>query len=315
MVQPDTDPVGSPMPATDDYDLVELVELIWAARVWILFACVLGCVLAFLALDRLPQAYRAHALLAPADELSTRGRRGLEGVSGLAGLAGLAIGGAVSVSEPQRGIEVLQSRSFLIDFVQRRDLSVPLIAAESWDADNAKIRMDSSIYDEEGGVWLLGESANRPPEPTRLETYAAISDALAVATNPDTGFITVSFDHVSPVFAKQVVDWLISDLNETMREAELREAARALEYLEVQISQTSLAELEAALFQLVREQHERMMLAKVRPEFQFEVVDPAVVPEEPAGPHPYLVAVAIVFVTLALSIIAILTVGHLRRIG
>jgi LPS O-antigen subunit length determinant protein (WzzB/FepE family) len=103
--------------------------------------------------------------------------------------------------------------------------------------------------------------------------------------------VTVSIEHKSPYVAKQWVDWLVTDINQVMKQRDVTEAKRSTEYLEKQIEQTNVADIRTVLYKLVEEQAKIIMFAEVRDEYIFKTVDPALVPEEKAKPKRALICV------------------------
>ena len=115
-------------------------------------------------------------------------------------------------------------------------------------------------------------------------------EILSITQDKQTGFVTISVEHYSPVVAKQWVDWIVEDVNSTIMRQDVDEAEQAIEYLNKQIQATSLAEMHNVFFRLIEEQTKTVMLAKVSPEYMFRTVDPAVAPELKAKPKRALIA-------------------------
>ena len=116
-------------------------------------------------------------------------------------------------------------------------------------------------------------------------------DILGVSEDKQTGYVTVSIDHQSPVVAAQWVNWLVEDVNAAVKAQDVSEAEKSIEYLKQQVANTSLADLQAVFFELIQSQTEPVMLAEVRPEYVFNTIDPAVVPEEKSKPSRALICV------------------------
>jgi LPS O-antigen subunit length determinant protein (WzzB/FepE family) len=99
----------------------------------------------------------------------------------------------------------------------------------------------------------------------------------------------VEIEHVSPVIAQQWVGWLVNDINRAVRDQDIAEATRSIEYLKAQVANTALAELQSVFFELIQGQTEKVMLAQARPEYVFKTIDPPVVPEEKSKPQRALI--------------------------
>ena len=114
---------------------------------------------------------------------------------------------------------------------------------------------------------------------------------MGIFEDKKTGYISVSVEHQSPVIAAQWVRWLVEDVNAAVKAQDVDEATDSIDYLKQQVSNTSLADLQAVFFELIQSQTETVMLAQVRPEYVFKTIDPAVVPEEKSKPSRALICV------------------------
>ena len=138
------------------------------------------------------------------------------------------------------------------------------------------------------------------------EAYQEFSDRLIVARNDGTGFITISFDHYSPNIARQWVEWLVKDINETIMRQDVAEAEQAITYLNSQIESTSLADLQNVFFRLIEEQTKIVMLAKVSDEYLLKTLDPPVAPEKKDRPRRFLIVVVVMLGSCTLAFLGVL---------
>ena len=99
------------------------------------------------------------------------------------------------------------------------------------------------------------------------------------------------------------VAWLIDDVNAQMRARDVEEAHRSIDYLKLQLEQTPVAGMQQIFYQLIEKQMQTIMLANVRDQYVFKIIDPPVVPEEKVAPRRAL--------TVALSIIVSFMVSAL----
>ena len=130
----------------------------------------------------LPNFYSASALLAPADQ-STGSLSGMmQRVGGIASLAGISLPSGDEGNKVQLGIELMTSRSFIGNFVERRNLLPDLMAFESWDMSTGEIEYDSDIYDIDENKWVRDVSLPYKPKPSVLEAHEQFMSWLQ-ATN------------------------------------------------------------------------------------------------------------------------------------
>ena len=234
----------------------------------------------------LPNMYRAEALLAPGNDESGAGLPALASqYSGIAKLTGISLKSQNGIDRITLGIEVLKSRRFIWDFVQRRDLLVELIAAKDWDEDSRELALDSDVYDLETKRWTLGASGLSGGDPSILDVHEKFMKIMSIRRDRDTGLIELSVVHYSPDVARNWVQWLVEDLNSTMMNKDITAAQQAIDYLNGQIHSTSIAELRGVFFGLIEEQTKKIMLAKGSTEYLFQTIDPAIAPDKKYKPQ------------------------------
>ncbi|MDB2586005.1 Wzz/FepE/Etk N-terminal domain-containing protein [Luminiphilus sp.] len=280
----------SPYP-DDEIDLKELFMVLWSGK-WLISAVTgLAAVISVVVALSLPNIYTASALLAPA-ESSGGGLSGLmKQYGGLASLAGVSLPGGEEGSRAQLGMQLMKSRSFIGDFVERHDILPELMAVESWDAGSDDLVFDSVVYDAASKTWVRDVEPPKLPAPSTQEAHKAFLELLGISQDKQTGYVTISIEHHSPTVAAQWVNWLVEDINAVVKAQDVDEATKSIKYLTQQIANTSLADLQAMFFELIQSQTETVMLAEVRPEYVFKTIDPAVVPEEKSKPSPALICV------------------------
>ena len=274
----------------DEIDLFELFQNLWDDK-WLIgaitsFAAVASVVVALW----LPNIYQASTLLRP--QSSEGGMGGLaRQYGGLASLAGISLPSGDGQSKTQLALEVLKSKKFAYDFATRHDLLPALFAADSWDWSSQALSLDSTIYDPAAGGWVREVPPPRTAAPSPEEVHALWNETISVSEEKDSGFVTLSIKHRSPVYAKEWLDLLVVDINEALRAQDLAESERAVAYLEGQLKQTNVAEIRELLAGLLRSHMESRMMATVEPNYAFSVIDPPTVPELKSEPKRALICV------------------------
>ncbi|WP_338589253.1 Wzz/FepE/Etk N-terminal domain-containing protein [Shewanella khirikhana] len=281
------------MAREDEIDLPELFSVIWQGK-WLIMAITavfaIGSVI--FAINQ-PNIYKAEALLAPASSEGSSG--GLAALAsqfgGLASMAGINLGGKGGTDNTQLAIEVLKSRQFIGDFIQKHQILPELMAVEKWHMADNSLSFDPELYNSDTKTWVREVNAPFKPEPSVQEAHKVFLKILAASTDKETGMVKIAVEHQSPFIAKQWVDWLVADINRVMKERDVAEAKRSTEFLNKQIELTNVADIRAILYKLVEEQAKTIMFAEVRDEYVFKTLDPAVVQEEKAKPKRALICV------------------------
>lgn len=298
----ETNSKASPNGQIEEINLYELWCVIAQGK-----KLILGCTLIFLVAAvayamTLPNIYKSEALLVPADGGSNKGLIGQFG--GLATLAGVNISGGSDKSS--LAIEVLKSREFIEYFVVKHELTAPLIASVGWDSSADELIYSSAMYD--GKRWLVGEGGM----PTQQDVIAFFLEKLNVSTDGLSGFVSISFESVSPSLSKHIVDQLVEDINLVLKERDVAEATRSIEYLSAQLKETPIKDMHVIFYELIEKQIKTIMLAEVREEYVFKTIDRAVAAESKFKPSRdmfmvlgaglgFMLGLLIVFVRLFVS--------------
>jgi uncharacterized protein involved in exopolysaccharide biosynthesis len=292
--------------ADDEIDLRELFAVIWQGKWLIIAITALFAVASIVYAINQPNIYKSEALLAPAEQEGGGGLSALAGqFGGLASLAGVNLGGGSS-NKAQLAIEVLKSRQFTSDFIKKHNILPDLMAAKTWNMQANVVVYDSEIYDAQNDKWVREVDAPFKPKPSMQEAYKEFSEILAASTDKESGMVKIAIEHVSPYVAQQWVEWLIQDINKTMKQRDVQEAIKSTDFLTQQLEQTKIADIRAVLYKLVEEQTKTIMFAKVRDEYVFKTIDAALVPEEKFKPKRALICVLGVLLGGMLSVMIVL---------
>lgn len=277
-------PQAYPQFEEDEIDLRELFGILWAEK-WVIIGVTavfaIGSVIyALMQTD----IYRAEAVLAPADtEQSSSGLASQFG--GAAALLGVNVGGSGG-DEISTALATLRSRQFLGRFIRDNDLLVSLFASE-WDKSSQQAVVDETVFDRVTGKWLLEDGA-----PTEHDAYRKFSQILSISgPETQTGIVTVAIEWPNPEQAAVWVNRLVDAINQEVRARDVQEANNAIAYLQQQLQSTQLVDMQRVLYQLIESQTRITMLADVREEYVFRVIDPAVAPDQKSAPRRALIAV------------------------
>jgi uncharacterized protein involved in exopolysaccharide biosynthesis len=274
--------------ADDEIDLRELFGVLWNGKWWIAGITAIASIISIAFALSLPNIYQSEALLAPAS--SSDGGLAKQ-YGGLASLAGISLPGGGSDNKTALNLEVMKSRRFIAEFIDHHDLLVPLMASSGWDQSTGNLIIDNAIYESATKKWIRDVPPPKRAAPSPQAAYQVFKKLLSISEDKNNGFISLRIKHYSPIVAQRWVAWLIEDINNTLREQDVTEAERSIAYLKQQIEATLLTDLQSMFFELIQSQTETIMLAKVRQEYAFKTIDPAVVPEVKSEPKRALICV------------------------
>lgn len=290
----------------DEIDLAELWRAVWAGKFTIIAISVIFAIASiFFALSK-PNVYKASAILAPASAEGGGGLSALAGqFGGLASMAGINLGGSGG-DKTALAIEILKSRSFIENYIAKHELLVPLMAAEKWDMATDTLILNNDLYDQVNSKWLRDVKPPKKVEPSSWEAYKEFSELLSVSQDKTTSMVTIEIEYFSPAMAQQWLTWLISDINDFMRDQDQKEAQASIDYLTQQLESIQVTTMETVFYQLIEEQTKSMMLTKVKAEYVLKTIDPPQVPEQKAGPKRALIVVLGTMLGGMLSVLIVL---------
>jgi uncharacterized protein involved in exopolysaccharide biosynthesis len=258
--------------AVDDSDEVRLMDLwqiVWRGK-WLIVACAVG--LAFLAAIStylITPVYRASVLVAPTSE--TSGGTGLAALAGqfagVAALTGLNLGGNNRTAE---AVATLRSRAFTEKFINERGL-LPILYADRWDAGTRQWRDES------------GEP------PSMWAAYELFNSLRSIDEDVTTGLYKVDVNWTDPQLAAEWANGLIGDVNGLLRTRAIGESRQNLDFLRSELEKNSQVQLQTTIFGLIEAEMQNAMLANVKQEYAFKIIDPAKVPEKTHWPKRLLI--------------------------
>jgi uncharacterized protein involved in exopolysaccharide biosynthesis len=282
-------------PAPMLISLDELLAVAWQKRLLVVASVIVFAALAATAAYIMTPRYRAQVVIVPVKGDDMRGALSgaLGQLGGLASLAGVSLPGGGNKDE---NLSFLTSRDFLARFIQEENL-LPMLFDKQWDESRGAWDVDDpeDVPTVSDGVRFLDEHVRSVQEERR------------------TGIITLSIVWKDPQLAARWANLMVERANRDLRQRAIRDAEASKEYLAGELGKTDVVELRQSIYRLIESQIKTVMLASVRPEYAFKVIDPAVAPQPTDMIRPKRLAM-IVLGALFGGIFALLVIGwQLRR--
>lgn len=281
-----------------ELDIIGLFTEIWSGRKTILLSTAIAGIIAIIISFTTAPTYKAETVLAPVTDQSNNLSQMLTGqLGGLANFAGVNLSGGSS--KEIAALATLQSRKFIIEFIKRHQLEVPLVA-KKWNVWSQKYSIDSDVYNLTENQW------NNKKKPTDLHLYYKFIDIITISQDSKTQLITLAIEWHDPVNAAKWANLLVEDLNSLLAEQEKKQAELSVAYLEKKLNETQLVQMQQVTFQLIESQLKIVMLADATKEYAFKVIDPAIVPDNKSKPNRMVINIFGVFLGLILGIMFVL---------
>lgn len=261
-------------------------------RLMILAIVVTTTILAVVVTLFMTPVYRSEVLLASTISDNSRGNWPAFAAQ-FGALASAAANNLSGGSSKDHAVAILRSRSFAEEFISSENL-LPLLFSGRWDSD--------------GNRWNVSEEEDIP---SVSDGYKLFNGRIrSVTESRKTGLVTVSFEWTDRELAAQWANRFVERLNQYLRSKDIAEAERSIEFLNRELEKSSVVELRQGIFRLVEQQVETVMLANVREEYAFKVLDPAVVADENANVRPR--TALIVFGAFMISLLTAVVIAMIR---
>jgi len=255
-------PPYPPAEAEDEIDLVELWRNL-ARHKWLIFlTTLLVTALAATAAFVMTPVYRAEVLMAPVSPEEETGRLAqlADRFGGLAAMAGLELGD--QDIDVEAAIATLKSRQFTTSFVRDHDL-LPVLFDKKWDPANK--------------TWDVDDPKDVP---TEWDAYKLFDEEVrTVSRDKKTGLVSLAIEWKDRELAAKWANELVARINHQQQEKAIGEARKSIDFLKAQLEKTSVTEIQQAIWRLIEAQGKKIMLANVRDEYAFEVIDSAAPPD------------------------------------
>jgi uncharacterized protein involved in exopolysaccharide biosynthesis len=126
----------------------------------------------------------------------------------------------------------------------------------------------------------------------------------AIKVNPvqKDNMIQITADFKDPKVAKDLVNYTLTELIEYMSSEARRVAETNKKYLETQLDKTADPFIKAKLYSLIAQQIETSMMAEVKENFAFKIIDPPRVPDKKIRPKRMQMVIIAFTVSLFLGI-------------
>ena len=263
----------------EDISLLDLSSLFLVYRkIYLLLIPLCAIIAVFIALS-IPRYYEAKVLMVSSTSSSSGGSLG--------SLIGGVLGGSssssfdISSAKPSKetAIAILSSKRFIESYIEKNNL-MPLIFNNS-------------------------EIENSVKEPDLSDGYEQIESSLRIYY--DAGpLIEMTVTWGEPAFAAFIANGMVETVNEFIRQEAIEESRKSIAFLEKELGSKD-ANTNQILSKLIERQMQSMVLASVREEYMFKIIDPAVEPKNPSGPSRRLIVMgAILFGTFLSFVISMI---------
>ena len=164
-----------------------------------------------------------------------------------------------------------------------------MAAAKKWNKEKNILVYDSDLYDSERNNWKSNDVYAINGVPSDQNVHRIFLDSLSVNKEAETGFIKISFTHLSPYIAKETLDLIVQEINDISREQDILIMYNTLNFLELELKKNTLNEVRNAIANTMQKQIETIAIANSTPNYLFKILSEPSVPEFKSGPNRILI--------------------------
>ena len=297
----------------DEIDLKELFQAVLNGKWLITSTTILFSVIGILYSLSLPNIYQSTALLYPTEQQSNGLGGAMKAYSGLAGLAGINLSSQSSDSNSVKALEKVTSLSFFAENLMPNIFLPDLMAVDSWDKDSNLLIYDEDIYNETSKIWVRDFKYPQTQVPSAQESFEVFIEHLLVTEDQDSGFVTISVKHESPLIAQEWTELVVDQLNNYFRSKDKVEAEIAVSYLKEEIAKTNFTEVKQVIAELLQGRTQQLSLIEVGEYYVFAYIDPPVVMEKKSEPIRSIICIIFAFVGIILGTALVIIRHYLKK--
>jgi uncharacterized protein involved in exopolysaccharide biosynthesis len=262
-------------PDEEEIDLLRYWQIIWKRRK------IIGCIVAaavFAAIAGslfMTDIYQAKAVIIP-----VAGKEAGGGGSGLAALVqqfGALPSAPLSSSTNTSEIVSLLNSNILREKVIREYNLMPILFYEKWNKELKTWKQGDTLW----GMKIFKDTS----APKTWDALRMLEQIVKITRNNKDNTIVISADFHDPELAARIVDYYLMTLTNYMSSEVKRVAATNRKYLEEQLGSTTDPFIKQKTYNMIAEQIETGMMAEVKENFAFKVIDPPMAPDKKIKPQ------------------------------
>ncbi len=271
-----------------EVDIQELFLVIWGKKYQILLTTFVFAVASIIYSLSLSNYFQSESILVSKD--SSKSSSSLGQYSDLAALAGFSL--ETGDNKVFETIEIIKSREFVKHLLSFENILPSLMAAKSYDKETNKLFFKEKIFNSSSNEWKGNSFRYGANKPSYLEVHKVYLSQLNIFQDKKSNFVNISYEHISPTFARDFLLLIIREANNLMRQRDLDESNNAITYLKEEFNRTFLKEIKLSIQSLIEFQLETQMRAKISEEYSLSVLEPPYVPELKSRPKRSLIVIS-----------------------
>jgi len=304
----------------DEINLLELWQVVWKRRKFI--AYFVGAVVVLTAVVSLfmTNIYESKAVITPVETKSGAGG----GMAAALAAMGGGLGGMIGLPESASSTEIvlLLNSNILREKIIKEYNLLPVLFSKQWDEEKKTWKRGGFSLNPLTWVSKLITAVKPadkkalkkvPGVPDIYDGLRVLKDIIQVQSNIKEKSITISAQFDDPEVAASLAGYFVAALNDHMSKEARRVAAINKKYLEEQLPLNSDPLIKQKIYTMIAQQVETAMMAEVKENFSFKVIDPPMVPDKKIKPKRAQMVVLSFVVALFLAVFIVFFLEYLEK--
>lgn len=311
----------------DEINLLELWQVIWKRRKFIAYFAGIVVVLTVIVSLLMTNIYESKATIMTVESKSATGGSGM--AAALAAMGG-GLASMIGTPDSASAAEIstlLKSNILRSKIIQEYNL-LPILFSDQWDEEKKRWK-EPSFLDEIISLASKLIKAIKPEDKKaikkeegvpdvydglrELEDIVNIEEVKAKGLIGKDNTIVVAAQFEDPEIAASLVNYFLAALNDHMSKEAKRVAALNKKYLEEQLPLNSDPLIKQKIYAMIAQQVETAMMAEVKENFSFKVIDPPMVPDKKLKPKRAQMVVLSFVVALFLAVFIVFLLEYLEK--
>ena len=241
------------MQCENQINLLDYVKVIFKHKRLIVYIVAVGVILTAIVSMLMNPVYEARAVVAPVQQSAAQSS--MSAIAAQFGMFGIATPQSANVSEM---INLLKSDILMQKIMEKNNLYDVFFKKNAFKGKN-----------ENQKAW---------------EGIRALREVVKVSENKKEQTLVLTARYKDPRIVEQILDYTLKELTEFMSNEAKRVADANRKHLEAQIEKTTDPFIRQKIYALIAQQIENAMMAEVKENFAFKMIDPPRIPDQRIKP-------------------------------
>lgn len=224
----------------------------------------------------------------------------------------------ISLPDSQDDSSTILTKLNSLDFLTRliennREIVPKIVAPEYYDFEKGILFIDPEDYDMKNNKWIREPSPPFKVIPSYQEVHKIFQEIVNIDYDKKTAIFSISVEHISPIFAYELLSMIISEFNELEQKKDINEAEKAILYLQDQAMQITVNDINKNINDLIEVHLNTLMTAEISEYYKLEPINLPFIPEEKSWPSRAIICIISFIFGLTISIFYVLISGVIKR--